>query len=519
MPGIYAADGSINVTVVDGSTITGLYAPDGSWNVVVSDGVDYAGIYHPCGAYNVTVLTEGPEGILATDGSLFVQEAPYTYSGGFRVTVVSGSLSGFSLDAPVLTLLTDATDNTPLWSFELVSPLADDVIRIEWDDAIPYAAQVSFSDYTITAGDISTGDYDFDFGLSAFANGPWSWRAYHRRGGSSSPVSNEVTLTIAADVTAPTLSSPFDASASATTGTGSVSTNEGNGTLYFVVSTSATPPSAAQVKAGQMHTGAAATDSGSQAVSGTGVQSITGGFTGLTASTTYYAHYMHEDTSANQSSVSSGDGFTTAADAPTFERTAALNFVGSGTSHTFSATDIGDASATKVLLIFAFCAGAATTASGLTVGGNAATLLTGTNLSSSGVGSSAFKIEIASGDPEDIAVTWNATVSSMGIIVYALDGVDPTETARVSSAAFGASDVNTITVPTDGFAISGSLLQNSTAEGVWSNCTEDGTRVFIAGGTGVPMQSAHTTTAGSQSPTIDPTGSDIIIHHTIAFGP
>ena len=143
----------------------------------------------------------------------------------------------------------------------------------------------------------------------------------------------------------------------------------------------------------------------------------------------------------------------------------------------------------------------------------------GTNLSSAGVGSSDFKLEIASGDPEDIAVTWNASVSSMGIIVYALDGVDPTETQRVSSAGWSASDTNTITVPTDGFAISGSLLQNATAGGVWTNCTEDGTRVFVAGGTGGPMQSAHTTTAGSQSPTIDPTGSDIIIHHTIAFWP
>ena len=113
------------------------------------------------------------------------------------------------------------------------------------------------------------------------------------------------------DSTPPTLSNPVDAKASTTTGTGSVDTDEGNGTLYWVVSTSATPPTATQVKAGQMHTGAAAADSGSQAVSGTGTQSITGGFTGLTSNTQYYAHYMQEDTAANQSSVSSADGFIT----------------------------------------------------------------------------------------------------------------------------------------------------------------------------------------------------------------
>ena len=193
---LYAADGSIRVTVVDGLTRTGLYAADGSWNVVLSDGVDFAGVYHPCGAYWVTVTTSGPVGIYATDGSLYVQETPYTYSGGLRVTVVSGSLG--SLTAPVLTLLTDATDSTPLFDIDLVGPLENDVIRIEWDDAIPYAAQVSFNDYTITAGDLS-GDFQFTFGLAPFADGPWSWRAYHMRGVDSSAVSNEVTLTIAAN--------------------------------------------------------------------------------------------------------------------------------------------------------------------------------------------------------------------------------------------------------------------------------------------------------------------------------
>lgn len=113
------------------------------------------------------------------------------------------------------------------------------------------------------------------------------------------------------DVTAPILSSPVDTATGGTTGSGSVYTNEADGTLYFVVTTSATSPSKAQVKAGQTHTGAAATDSGSQAVTVIGVQTITGGFTGLTSEATYYAHYMHEDSDGNQSDVVSADGFTT----------------------------------------------------------------------------------------------------------------------------------------------------------------------------------------------------------------
>lgn len=115
------------------------------------------------------------------------------------------------------------------------------------------------------------------------------------------------------DTTAPTLSSPTGAATGDTTADGSVSTDEGNGTLFAVVTTSATAPTAAQVKAGQDHTGAAAAfavGSGSgQAVTGTGTQNVSA--TGLTASTAYYWHYMHEDAATNQSTVVSSASFTT----------------------------------------------------------------------------------------------------------------------------------------------------------------------------------------------------------------
>lgn len=108
------------------------------------------------------------------------------------------------------------------------------------------------------------------------------------------------------DGVAPTLSSPTDVETSSTEADLSVSTNEGNGTLYWYVSTSATPPSATDLKAG---TGAV--DSGSQTVSGTGVQNATAN--GLTAETTYYAHFLHRDATGNDSDIASGDGFTTEA--------------------------------------------------------------------------------------------------------------------------------------------------------------------------------------------------------------
>ena len=104
----------------------------------------------------------------------------------------------------------------------------------------------------------------------------------------------------AADTTAPTLTSPTASATGATTASGSVTTNEANGTLYYLVSANATEL-AATVKAGS-----------SQAVTASGSQFVT--VIGLTASTPYYLHFVHTDAAANDSAVETSAQFTT--DAP-----------------------------------------------------------------------------------------------------------------------------------------------------------------------------------------------------------
>lgn len=158
----------------------------------------------------------------------------------------------------------------------------------------------------------TTGNYDLTDVFTDGVSADVLIRAVNANGSGADSDTKSVTTT-APDVTAPTLSSPTDAANGSNAATGSVSTNEGNGTLYWVVSTSGTAPSAAQVKAGNDHTGSAAADSGSQSVSGTGVQTLSPAPSGLTASTAYTIHFMHEDAASNQSSVASGDGFTTGA--------------------------------------------------------------------------------------------------------------------------------------------------------------------------------------------------------------
>lgn len=90
--GLYASDGSWNISVVSGSSTTGLYAADGSINVIASPGSSYVGAYHPCGALYVTVCASSPKAIRAADGSLNISYGTY-YSETQKCTIVSGGFS------------------------------------------------------------------------------------------------------------------------------------------------------------------------------------------------------------------------------------------------------------------------------------------------------------------------------------------------------------------------------------------------------------------------------------------
>ena len=103
-----------------------------------------------------------------------------------------------------------------------------------------------------------------------------------------------------ADTTAPTLTGPSATATGATTASGSVTTNEGNGTLYWLASANASEL-VATVKAGS-----------SQAVTAIGAQPVT--VTGLTASAPYYLHFVHTDAAANDSAVATSPQFTTDAE-------------------------------------------------------------------------------------------------------------------------------------------------------------------------------------------------------------
>jgi hypothetical protein len=105
---------------------------------------------------------------------------------------------------------------------------------------------------------------------------------------------------------ATTLSNPTGTKSGSNSGSGTVVLDMPFGTLYWYVSTSVTAPSAADLKAG---TGAA--DSGSQTTITRKPSESTGAFSGLSAETTYYIHYLHRNLAGIDSAIVTSASFTT----------------------------------------------------------------------------------------------------------------------------------------------------------------------------------------------------------------
>jgi len=111
-------------------------------------------------------------------------------------------------------------------------------------------------------------------------------------------------------VVVPVLTSPTGTATGASTATGTVDTDTANGTMYAVVTSSATKPTAAQVKSGLNNGGTSAIWGGSQAISSTGTKTLNA--SGLTTGLQQYFHYMHENATGGQSTVATSSAFTPA---------------------------------------------------------------------------------------------------------------------------------------------------------------------------------------------------------------
>ena len=102
------------------------------------------------------------------------------------------------------------------------------------------------------------------------------------------------------DAVAPILTLPTGTQTGQTTASGTVTTDDGTGTLHYHATTNSSE-NAATIKANATN----------QAVSASGVQNVS--VTGLTGGVTYFLHYVQDDPSSNESNVVSSTSFTTIA--------------------------------------------------------------------------------------------------------------------------------------------------------------------------------------------------------------
>lgn len=78
--GLYNSDGSIAVTVVDGTQLVGIQAPDGSINVVINDGTTLTGRQHPSGALNAIIAEDVVSSASAPNGSIYIAQSDSGYA-------------------------------------------------------------------------------------------------------------------------------------------------------------------------------------------------------------------------------------------------------------------------------------------------------------------------------------------------------------------------------------------------------------------------------------------------------
>jgi hypothetical protein len=439
--------------------------------------------------------------------------------------VVLDRLFGASLTAPTLVWDDGVTDTTPDFEiqFEVGSVEIGDVVRVHRSADSGFGSPTETDSDPLDGTDVSNLSINFAGGV--VADGTWYYRARLMRGAELSPWSNTEIVTI--DATAPTLSSATGTKTGQTTASLSVSTNEGNGTLYWVVDTSATPPSAAQVKLGQDNGGAAADDSGSQAVSTTGVQAISGGATGLTAGTGYYAYYMHEDANGNQSSVASSSQFTTDAAEVNLTYLGTNGQTATQAAFTFAGVGLGSEANILIGLHGRFAASTPAITSVKVHIPDVATDPTGTTLSNivtANQDTAGNRTTVAiyngarsGGTTGDVVVTFASNAARCAIHRYSkpahvsvVTGTDLDNTGGISA---------TLNVPADGCAVGISYSGGATSS-TPTNLTEDYDGV-ITGGTFAITAGSNNTATGSTAFTFTWAAADAntVAGAFAAFGP
>lgn len=247
---------------------------------------------------------------LNTSGGACTVSATWSGSGrgGIHICEIDGLTGGGALDQVIGNAATSAVSITA-GTFATFAQAIEALFAFQMNDA---NGGVVGSGWTLG---VNTDAYSYERSMTRITSSTAGVAAnWTISAGSSSYVASAMAFKDAggADTTPPSLSDAIGTQTGSTTATiGATTANDANGTMYGIVSTSATPPDVAQIQAGQMHTGAAAAWNGSQMVIAVGAKTFN--TTGLTPSTSYYGHMQHKDSAGNDSTVITSAMFTTSA--------------------------------------------------------------------------------------------------------------------------------------------------------------------------------------------------------------
>lgn len=285
----------------DGTSSLSYSGTISAWNTAL-DGADIAGLSDETATMSITLTRDADS--IDTSRNVTVNAYPALAittldpaddATGVQPDAVLVATFNRGIQAGTGNVVLKAVGGAAIETFDIAAGTGDQggTIAVSGTDLI-ISPNVALTDATAHAIQIASTAVDGLFGASdSFAG-----------------IADDTTWSFTCEDTTPTLTSPLDSETGGTTATAAVTTDRGDGTLYWVVTTSATTPSHAQIVAGDDHTDTAAAASGSQAVSATGSQTVSS-ITGLTSETTYYTHFAQVSINGAEASPVSADGFFT----------------------------------------------------------------------------------------------------------------------------------------------------------------------------------------------------------------
>lgn len=393
--------------------------------------------------------------------------------------VVSGSLD-LSIDAPYIELTSANLSYPPTLKAYLNDTVAvGDTLRVI--DRNRFGTITNTFDHVLTLGEATAVPPAASVGLTALTGGTNRLEALILRSGNYSATSNIILQ--GPDDIPPVLSAaatpnPLIGSATANC---SVVTDTAEGTLYLVTPDTNVQPTATQIKTGKDASGAVCPNN-STSVSAAGTKTV--GVSGLTATHTYYAFWLHRDAAGNET-IFAGASFTTGAaaafsalrvDQPVIQHNGFTRHA------TYNGLNLGPADPSREIYIVARGYVGGLDAIGATLNGNPMTLLAAASgITNTGNDVFVLHVNLPTGTTGDLDLDAGAVSSGSwgfsAIAVFSVIGSSNPTTPTVTVLPYTwevAPWSITVDNPTSGKSLLFAAIDAGSGSSTWGNATKIG---------------------------------------------